>query len=372
MNNKNVYQVDPEIDSISEEQLRIVDLIDNICAERKISFKPVYSAKDVMTTDIKTLTLDHTTNAFLRLMKNYNVRHASVVDSLDENKNEPYFVGLISERDVLRLNEPQAQNKRTKKNDRRALRQLLTQIVARKPKSISPQTQVHNIITIMLTNHIDIVPVISNTNLVGIVTTTNLLRLLIRLSNTIYDLYPRLKNKTQSDKSTVSCSHEKALLSSWVSQTVKQILTEQLITLEPNDTLSSAIEIMKQGQFRHIPITDSQQKLIGIVSDRDVLRQLPFAGKRPLVPSKRFREDLFDVDPEASVLDMPLDKIMIKKIKHVLLSCTVHESAKIMRKNRINCLPVVTEANEFRGIITITDMIWTLSAAYEINEPCHA
>ncbi|MFC1676698.1 CBS domain-containing protein [Planctomycetota bacterium] len=373
MGRGNIYQVDREIDAITDGYFGIGDLIGELCAEKKIPFKPAVSAEDIMTTDVKLLTLDHTTAAFLRLMKEYNVRHALIVDSPNEGEREAFFVGVVSERDVLRLTSPQARYVETKRRiDRRALKQLLTQIVVRKPKYVSPETALQDIISILLGNHFDMLPVISGSKPVGVITTADLLKVFIEFCDMIYKIYPDLKNKARPGKSRSFRSPGKKLLSAWVWQSVKQIMPEQVISLEQNETIRTAIEIMKQKRFRHLPITDSGQKLIGIVSDRDVLRQLPFAGRRSPIPSQQFREHLFSVAPEEPVLDMPLGQIMTKKIRHIPTNCSIHEAAKIMRELRVNCLPVVTKAKKIRGIITNTNIIQILASAYETNQFCLA
>ncbi len=50
-----------------------------------------------------------------------------------------------------------------------------------------------------------------------------------------------------------------------------EIMTRKVVTCSPSDTISSIMESMTDGKFRHVPVVD-QGKLIGIVSIGDVVK----------------------------------------------------------------------------------------------------
>lgn len=86
-------------------RLRLIDLIDDMCAGRDVLFRWVRVAADVMTSRVKTLTLDDTVKDCLDFFQTNNVRHVCVMDVATEEEGEqakPYFVGIVSERDVFR------------------------------------------------------------------------------------------------------------------------------------------------------------------------------------------------------------------------------------------------------------------------------
>jgi len=342
-------------------------------------------ARDIMNADVKTLTLDHTVKHCLKYMEAHRIRHVAVVDLPNEGEKKPCFIGIVSQRDVLRLSAPDAKENSKQKVDQRALRQLLVNIVARKPKSVSLQTPVRDVIMTMICNHIDMVPVLDDADLVGFITTTDLIKLFFRLDKVIHRLCPELKKgalgsrkagSLPADISSESSAKAK-ILSSWVSRSVQEIMTKQLICLEPQDNLARAIEILHTEEFRHIPIMDEpspsegrgeQAKFVGLVSDRDILRNLPFAGRRPPSPPKRFREHLFATDSWTKSLQLPLESIMVRKVLHILPGCSVCEAAEILYKKKMSCLPVVDEHEKIRGIVTVTDLMRALLAVYEPTE----
>ena len=52
---------------------------------------------------------------------------------------------------------------------------------------------------------------------------------------------------------------------------VSQVMTPKVLTCDVNDSISSVMERMTQGKFRHMPILD-KDRLAGLVSNRDLLK----------------------------------------------------------------------------------------------------
>ena len=125
---------------------------------------------------------------------------------------------------------------------------------------------------------------------------------------------------------------------------------------------------MKERKFRHIPIIDKQNKLLGILSDRDILLHLPFYKGRRLSQDQAFRAHLFEVDPKDPVLGLQLKHIMRQDVVHVLPNCSFYNAVKILHERKISCLPVVDEEKTLRGIITVTDIMRALLIAYRLVE----
>ena len=50
---------------------------------------------------------------------------------------------------------------------------------------------------------------------------------------------------------------------------VNEVMSTELITLMPQDSVSKAAETMTNNNIRHIPIVDQNQHLVGIISQRD-------------------------------------------------------------------------------------------------------
>jgi acetoin utilization protein AcuB len=116
---------------------------------------------------------------------------------------------------------------------------------------------------------------------------------------------------------------------------VSELMTANPVTVEPGDTLEAAHEKMKGGRFRQVPVVD-QQRLVGILTDRDVRRHAQPALSR-------------------------VDEVMSAYPFSVHPSTPVEKAAHLLTTNKIGSLPVV-EHNKLVGIITATDMLRALEA----------
>ncbi len=349
-----------------EERFRLIDLIDDLAAGKDVFFKLVNRVKDVMTQGVKTLTLDGTIEKCLKFMEENHVRHIPIVDSPTGNDEKPYFVGIVSQRDVFRQISPYAGKVGQTDSDTRALKQPLVQIVTRNPKSVSPETSIQEMISIMVGNHINMVPVLVEQDLVGIVTSTDILKLLIRLDN-IRQISSKLEEAEQRRHFVDLLSgHSDEVIPalSTILRTVGDIMTDQVDCLSEEDSLAKVLEIMQKDKVRHVPIVNAQQKLVGIISDRDVLRYLPYL--RP--GADAFHNRLFDVAPNNTAIKQVLNDIIKRDVSCVLPSCDFFTAVRMLYERNISSLPVTDEGKTLIGIVTVTDVMRGLLAAYSLFE----
>jgi len=373
----NPAHVQWETNDAPNDRFRLIDLIDDMCAGKDVFFQFVRIVRDIMPNNVKTLTLDDTVGAAYKLMKQDDIRHVCVVDIPVGEEKKPYFVGVVSERDVFRQISPDSGKDSAGKTNPKFNRQLLGQIVTRKPKTVSPETSVVKMLSIMMDNHVDMVPVLDGEDLVSVVTTADIMKVIVR-----FDAICRLSespketgheiNETQSAHPPFRDSDDVISLFTTIFQTVKNIMTEQVVCLKAGDNLASAIEAIKNGKFRHIPIVDSKGVLVGILSDRDVLRYLPFVGGQRLPGTEEFRSSLFHVDTRDPSLNLPISSIMTRNVTHVRQNCTFYHAVKMLHELKISCLPVVDENQKLRGIVTVTDIMRALLKVYDHFEKSEA
>ncbi|NQT02065.1 MAG: CBS domain-containing protein [Planctomycetes bacterium] len=222
----------------------------------------------------------------------------------------------------------------------------------------------------MVDNRIDSVPVLFENDLIGIVTATDVLKLFVRL-HAIGQLCGE-KAKTGPRRRFVDLlagNSEEALLAlSSVLETAKDIMTEQVVCLQEQDNLANVMKVMQRGKFRHVPIVDKQERLVGIISDRDVLRLLPFHKGQRKPQSEVFRADLFDVEPNEPAIRQQANRIMNRDVIHVRPDCSFHDVVKMLHEMKISCVPVTNEKKKLVGIVTVTDVMRGLLAAYALFE----
>lgn len=125
---------------------------------------------------------------------------------------------------------------------------------------------------------------------------------------------------------------------------VSEIMTRDLIVLNPDQSLYEAETLFKKHNIRHIPIVKAK-KLIGILSYSDLLR-ISFA-------------DLTDEEDyvESVVYNMyTIEQVMAKAPLTVESSTSIKEVAEALAKQSFHSLPIV-ENDELVGIVTTTDLI---------------
>jgi CBS domain-containing protein len=125
---------------------------------------------------------------------------------------------------------------------------------------------------------------------------------------------------------------------------VKDVMVKEVATLDVNDELSLANDIMRLGRIRHLPVVDGT-RLVGIISERDLFRTslaqaLGYATK-----------DTRDVMKGLRIKD-----VMVTGVITIPPEMELCEATKIMMEEKIGCLPVV-EDGRLVGLITETDIM---------------
>ena len=134
---------------------------------------------------------------------------------------------------------------------------------------------------------------------------------------------------------------------------VSTIMTTQLVVLNTTDSLEKAERLFKKHKIRHIPVIESQHRIVGMLSLTDLLR-ISFADGA--------YEDEEDI--ETVVYEMfSLPQVMAKNIKTVTPETTIKEVAELLAKEEFHALPIVVDG-DLVGIVTTTDLIKYLLNQY--------
>ena len=127
--------------------------------------------------------------------------------------------------------------------------------------------------------------------------------------------------------------------------TIKELMSCELYTLKPTDTLHEARELMLNKEIRHIPIVDKQGKFVGLLTKRDVLA----AGVSALADINTQERD----ELESSI---PIGEIMITDVLIAQEDTLLLEAARSMLKQKQGCLPVF-RGHQLLGILTEADFV---------------
>lgn len=130
---------------------------------------------------------------------------------------------------------------------------------------------------------------------------------------------------------------------------VSKWMSPKVLTLQPTDSISTAIHLMKEKRIRRIPIVNGGGKLVGIVSDRDL---------KDVSPSRATTLDIWELH---AVLDkLKIADIMTKKPVTVTPDTSIEKAAALMLEKRVEGLPVVDAKGALVGILTEGDVFRAL------------
>ena len=121
--------------------------------------------------------------------------------------------------------------------------------------------------------------------------------------------------------------------------TVNEILLHKgskVITIEPTATVAAAVRMLVEQRIGALLVTGADHRVVGIISERDVVRALDEMG--------------------AAVLDAPLAEVMTRKVVTCDRNETIAEIMERITTGRFRHVPVI-EHGQLVGIVSIGDVV---------------
>ena len=131
---------------------------------------------------------------------------------------------------------------------------------------------------------------------------------------------------------------------------VRDLMGRDVKTLNHNDKLTIADELMRMDRIRHLPVIDEGEELVGIVSQRDLFRS---ALARTLGYGERAQQKLME--------QLLVKEVMSKPVETISPDAPIAEAARLMSEKKIGCL-VVSEVERIVGILTEGDFVRHLAS----------
>lgn len=125
---------------------------------------------------------------------------------------------------------------------------------------------------------------------------------------------------------------------------VKSWMHEEIITVRPEGTIAEAAKLMSEHKIRRLPVTDAEDRLLGILSKEDIHNALPSIIDADFNDSARALANQAKV--AAFMTQNPITVDPMEPLEKV---------AATMRKNKVGGIPVVAE-DKLVGIITESDI----------------
>jgi CBS domain-containing protein len=117
--------------------------------------------------------------------------------------------------------------------------------------------------------------------------------------------------------------------------TVGDLMSTALITAKADEVIDGPDGDMRLASVRHVPVVDERNRVIGILSDRDVLRAAAARTKQ-----KR-----------------TVRSVMTRMVQTISEDAPASDAASMLLQNKFGCVPVENEDGRLVGIITETDFL---------------
>src|SRR6478752_7205998 len=126
---------------------------------------------------------------------------------------------------------------------------------------------------------------------------------------------------------------------------IRQIMSSPAVTISSASSVQHAADTLRSRGFTALPVLDDDGRLVGIVTEADILdgRVEPDARRSTGLPRHRRRGDT-------------VGEVMTSPVESLTPGADVADAAEIMLEERIRCLPVVA-GRKIVGVITRRDLL---------------
>jgi acetoin utilization protein AcuB len=129
---------------------------------------------------------------------------------------------------------------------------------------------------------------------------------------------------------------------------VRDRMTSPAVTITADTPFQEAVKLMREKGFRRIPVVNKDGRLVGIISERDLLHAAPSPATSLSIWEMNYL-----------LWKLRIDELMTKNVLTVSPDTPIEEAARLMVSNKIGGLPVVDESKKVVGVITETDIFKT-------------
>lgn len=132
---------------------------------------------------------------------------------------------------------------------------------------------------------------------------------------------------------------------------IANYMTANPLTITADVLLPEARRLLDEHHFRHLPVVDSDNRLIGVVSDRDLRSAAPST-----ILDDNTREKHFKIFQQT-----PVSEIMSTNCSCVGIDASLDDALIVFNRDKVGALPIVAEDDTVIGIFSMRD----LTAAYK-------
>ena len=129
---------------------------------------------------------------------------------------------------------------------------------------------------------------------------------------------------------------------------ISEVMNTDALSVYSDDTLEKVVKIFREEKISGLPVVDPENKIIGVISDRDLLKYSEELQILPFHYGWTLSFDCLPIDDSCKktvddFLKTNVDKLMSKKVSCVKEEDSLHDAVTLMEKRGVNRLPVVDQ-----------------------------
>ena len=140
---------------------------------------------------------------------------------------------------------------------------------------------------------------------------------------------------------------------------VSNHMKRELVTIDSNMSVLEAQQLMAEKKIRHLPVVDGENKLIAIVTDRDIRSAIPYS----------LLKDPGNAEQKQEVANLKVDTVMTRDPKTISPMDTIQDALLLIQQYKVGAFPVINEKKELLGILSVRDLLRSFINVLNIHEP---
>jgi len=140
---------------------------------------------------------------------------------------------------------------------------------------------------------------------------------------------------------------------------IDKSMTTDVVSINPETSIAEASELLVRNRIRHLPVTDEDGKLLGIVTDRDI---------RSAMPSALSTGEEADRERDR-VSRLEVKDIMSRRVVTISPMHTLQDALLLMQRTKVGAFPVLDPGGRLIGIISVRDLVRAFINVLGIEEP---
>jgi CBS-domain-containing membrane protein len=150
---------------------------------------------------------------------------------------------------------------------------------------------------------------------------------------------------------------------------VKEIMSKDVVSIKPDDNAKDALNLLFKMQISGLPVINTQGKLIGMFTEKDILSQI--------LPSylEKIGRFVYEENPKSikkkfqDLTNLPVSQLMRKDVITIDEEASLCEVARLMFTKRVRRIPVLNNEKKVIGIVAREDIVkaYAKEAGWEID-----